>query len=130
MANGDAQAQNIHASGQPDTPVEVITALLQSALASDNVADVKSQLQKAYDVVSGLDSYLESVSTSPSTVGHAVTISFLCKSARSWKTSIQSSLQVCQDLIQLSMKHDWDKVYDQVRMAVDGPVLPMFARAR
>ena len=70
-ANGSQKGNDIHASGQPDTPVEVITALLQSALAAENVADVKSQLQKAYDVVSGLDSYMESVSTPPSTVWNA-----------------------------------------------------------
>ncbi len=68
MANGTHKANDIHASGQPDTPVEVVTALLQRALAAESVADVKSQLQKAYDVVSGLDPYLESVSTPPSTV--------------------------------------------------------------
>lgn len=72
--NGSAKAQNIHASGQPDTPVEVITALLQCALASNDVADVKSQLQRAYDVVAGLDPYLESVSTPPSSVRHATRI--------------------------------------------------------
>lgn len=87
MANGIHKTSDIHASGQPDTPVEVITALLQSALAAENVADVKHQLQKAYDVVSGLDSYLESVSTPPS--------------------------EVCQSLIQLSMQHDWDAAYEQ-----------------
>ncbi|KAL0056085.1 hypothetical protein WJX82_007602 [Trebouxia sp. C0006] len=86
-ANGTPKANDIHASGQPDTPVEVITALLQSALATENVADVKKQLQKAYDVVAGLDPYLEAVSTPPSTV--------------------------CQDLIHLSMKHDWDQAYEQ-----------------
>ena len=74
-ANGKQQPNDVHASGQPDTPVEVITALLQSALASENVADVKQQLQKAYDVVAGLDPYLESVSTPPSTVRHASMIS-------------------------------------------------------
>lgn len=70
MTQANGNAQNIHASGQPDTPVEVITALLQSALASGDVANMKSQLQKAYDVVAGLDPYLESVSTAPSSVRH------------------------------------------------------------
>lgn len=82
MANGIHKTSDIHASGQPDTPVEVITALLQTALAAENVADVKHQLQKAYDVVSGLDSYLESVSTPPSEVGQASVISSLCKFVR------------------------------------------------
>ena len=68
MANGMRKVTDVHASGQPDTPVEVITALLQSALAAEDVADVKTQVQKAYDVVAGLDPYLESVSTPPSTV--------------------------------------------------------------
>ena len=70
MAKADTDAQNIHASGQPDTPVEVITALLHTALASDDITNVKSHLQKAYDVVAGLDPYLESVSTPPSLVRH------------------------------------------------------------
>ncbi len=77
-ANGTPKANDIHASGQPDTPVEVITALLQSALATENVADVKKQLQKAYDVVAGLDPYLEAVSTPPSKVGRATVINRLC----------------------------------------------------
>lgn len=77
-ANGAPKANDLHASGQPDTPVEVITALLQSALATENVADVKKQLQKAYDVVAGLDPYLEAVSTPPSKVGRASVINRLC----------------------------------------------------
>ncbi len=77
-ANGAPKANDLHASGQPDTPVEVITALLQSALATENVADVKKQLQKAYDVVAGLDPYLEAVSTPPSTVGRVSVINCLC----------------------------------------------------
>ncbi len=77
-ANGAPKANDLHASGQPDTPVEVITALLQSALATENVADVKKQLQKAYDVVAGLDQYLEAVSTPPSTVRRASVINCLC----------------------------------------------------
>ena len=91
-ANGNSQAVNIHASGQPDTPVEVITALLQSALASDNVADVKTQLQKAYDVVAGLDPYLESVSTAPSKVMHAFVIMFCCRSLFSMFTNFALTL--------------------------------------
>lgn len=71
MTQANDSARNIHASGQPDTPVEVITALLQSALASGDAADMKSQLQKAYDVVAGLDPYMESVSTAPSSVRHS-----------------------------------------------------------
>ena len=85
-ANGVPKANDIHASGQPDTPVEVITALLQSALATENVADVKKQLQKAYDVVAGLDPYLEAVSTPPSTVGRVSVINCLCSlTAECWQ---------------------------------------------
>ncbi len=28
--------------------------------------------------------------------------------------NLSTDFQVCQDLIQLSMKHDWDQAYEQV----------------
>ena len=68
LPNGATKRTGVHATGQPDTPVEVITALLHSALQSGSVDDIKKQLQQAYDVVAGLDPYLESVSTPPSAV--------------------------------------------------------------
>ena len=61
-------ATDIHATGQPDTPVEVITSLLQQALQTSDSAASKDLVQQAYDVVSGLDTYLEAVSTPPSQV--------------------------------------------------------------
>lgn len=68
LQNGATKRTGVHATGQPDTPVEVITALLHGALQSGSVDDIKKQLQQAYDVVAGLDPYLESVSTPPSAV--------------------------------------------------------------
>lgn len=68
LQNGATKRTGVHATGQPDTPVEVITALLHGALQSGNVDDIKKQLQQAYDVVAGLDPYLEAVSTPPSAV--------------------------------------------------------------
>ena len=72
LPNGATKRTGVHATGQPDTPVEVITALLQSALQSGSVDDMKKQLQQAYDVVAGLDPYLEAVSTPPSAVRTAL----------------------------------------------------------
>jgi hypothetical protein len=59
---------NVHATGQPDTPIEVITDLLQKALAGDSVEDVKGAVKKALAVAGGLDPYLEDVSSKPSEV--------------------------------------------------------------
>ena len=80
LSNGATKRTGVHATGQPDTPVEVITALLHSALQSGSVDDIKKQLQQAYDVVAGLDPYLEAVSTPPSAVRDA--------SIRHWNCSV------------------------------------------
>ena len=82
LPDGASHRSGIHATGQPDTPVEVITALLGSALQSDSVDDMKRQLQQAYDVVAGLDPYLESVSTPPSAVHTTI--------SRHWTASLRS----------------------------------------
>lgn len=60
-ANGDANA-----AGQPDTPVEVLTALLGKALQQQDPEAVKQLVQQAHAVVAGLDPYLDQISTPPS----------------------------------------------------------------
>jgi len=52
----------------PDTPMEVITDLLKRALHTDDASASKSLVQRAYDLASGLDDYLEAVSSPPSQV--------------------------------------------------------------
>jgi hypothetical protein len=52
----------------PDTPMEVITDLLHRALLSEDPTASKALVQRAYDVASGLDEYLETVSSPPSEV--------------------------------------------------------------
>lgn len=60
-----AKAVDIHATGQPDTPIEVITDLLQKALKQDSLEGQKQLVQQALDVAGGLDGYLEKYSTPP-----------------------------------------------------------------
>jgi hypothetical protein len=46
-------AVDIHATGQPDTPVEVLTHLLQTALKQTSLEDTRSIVQQALDIVGG-----------------------------------------------------------------------------
>lgn len=46
-------AVDIHATGQPDTPVEVLTHLLQTALKQTSLEDTHSIVQQALDIVGG-----------------------------------------------------------------------------
>ena len=61
-------ATNVHASGMPDTPVEVLTDLLSKAAKEENVEQLKLLVQRAHKLVAGLDPYLEECSTPPSDV--------------------------------------------------------------
>ena len=63
-----AARTDIHASGMPDTPVEEVTDLLSQALRSSDAAKMKSLVQRAHDIIGGLDPYMESVSSKPSQV--------------------------------------------------------------
>jgi NAD(P)-dependent dehydrogenase (short-subunit alcohol dehydrogenase family)/predicted O-methyltransferase YrrM len=81
-ANGD-----VNAAGQPDTPVEVLTALLGKALQQQDPAAVKQLVEQAHALVAGLDPYLDQISTPPS--------------------------QVCQDLISASLSHGWREAHEQ-----------------
>jgi hypothetical protein len=46
-------AADIHATGQPDTPVEVLTHLLQTALQQSTLQDTHRVVQQALDIVGG-----------------------------------------------------------------------------
>ncbi|KAM6927890.1 uncharacterized protein FYW49_004070 [Xenentodon cancila] len=76
----------------PDTPVEVIVDLLTKAkgiaAACGTVPEeLKSHLQKALDIASGLDDYLEKMSTQES--------------------------EPLAELYKKTMSHDWDQVYKE-----------------
>lgn len=67
--NGAAQnGTDINAAGQPDTPVEVVTALLGKALQAQDSSAMKQLVQQAHAVMAGLDPYLDSISTPPAEV--------------------------------------------------------------
>lgn len=63
-----ATPDDIHATGVPDTPVEVLTDLLDKALKADDLSGAKAILQKAQAVCAGLDPYLDSISSPPNKV--------------------------------------------------------------
>jgi hypothetical protein len=50
---GAPDVSDIHATGQPDTPVEVLTHLLTTALKQSNLQDTHSIVQQALDIVGG-----------------------------------------------------------------------------
>jgi hypothetical protein len=67
-ATADAPAGpkvDIQATGQPDTPIEVITDLLQKALKQSSLEGSQDLVQKALDIASGLDGYMEKMSSPP-----------------------------------------------------------------
>ncbi|KAK9791633.1 hypothetical protein WJX73_009315 [Symbiochloris irregularis] len=82
-----AITDDIHATGVPDTPVEVLTDLLDKALKADDLSGAKAILQKAQAVCAGLDPYLESISSPPN--------------------------QVIENLIQRTTEHDWTQAHEQ-----------------
>ena len=69
VIDGVAQdGADINAAGQPDTPVEIVTALLGKALQSEDQSAMKQLVQQAHAVMAGLDPYLDSISTPPGEV--------------------------------------------------------------
>ena len=48
---------DIHATGQPDTPVEVLTALLQTALKQTSLQDTHCIVQQALDIAAGRENF-------------------------------------------------------------------------
>ena len=81
--------EGINATGQPDTPMEVINDLLAKALQATTLEDMKKGVEKAYRISNGLDPYLDRM--------------------------IPEVPQACQDLIAASSEHDWEGVYNAVR---------------
>ena len=65
VANG---VSNIHETGQPDTPVEVLTDILGRATQEQDVGKLRALVEQASKLVSGLDPYLEVISTPASPV--------------------------------------------------------------
>eukprot|EP00878_Enallax_costatus_P015587 GHUV01016327.1.p1 GENE.GHUV01016327.1~~GHUV01016327.1.p1 ORF type:complete len:470 (+),score=128.07 GHUV01016327.1:350-1759(+) len=78
---------DIHATGQPDTPIEVITDLMQKALQQSSLEGQKQLVQQALDVAGGLDAYLEKATSPPP--------------------------KVVSELVQASLKHDWTAAHKQ-----------------
>eukprot|EP00882_Tetradesmus_deserticola_P002628 GHRQ01002795.1.p1 GENE.GHRQ01002795.1~~GHRQ01002795.1.p1 ORF type:complete len:589 (+),score=311.88 GHRQ01002795.1:153-1919(+) len=78
---GSTKPDDIHATGQPDTPIEVLTALLTKALQQSTLEQQRSYVQQALDIAAGLDSYLDKISSPPT--------------------------QVVQELVAASLSHDW-----------------------
>ena len=58
----------VHQTGEPDTPIEVITALLGKALSASDAGDRESLLKQAHEIAAGLDPYLDSISSPPDPV--------------------------------------------------------------
>ena len=104
--------------------MEVITDLLKRALHTDDASASKALVQRAYDVASGLDDYLEAVSSPPSQVEIRATSCCCPTGGRARALSRPPTvtvlvarcvvLQVCKDLIQASMAHDWDQAFEEV----------------
>lgn len=66
LNNGHPQ-DNIHSTGQPDTPIECLEDILRQALQADP-QQMRSLVEHAHKVAAGLDPYLDSISTPPSQV--------------------------------------------------------------
>lgn len=61
-------SSSIHATGQPDTPVEVLVDVLGKATKEQDLKTLRALVDQAYRIVNGLDSYLGRISTPPSPV--------------------------------------------------------------
>lgn len=59
---------SLHATGQPDTPVEVVTEILGRATKEADESKLRSLVDEAHRLVSGLEPYLESITTPPTAV--------------------------------------------------------------
>merc|ERR1711884_235605 len=85
--NSVASDGKTNATGCPDTPMEVIVARLNAAMACDSLESTKELVQQALDVAAGLDPYLDQMTTPPS--------------------------KVCAELIEASANHDYEEAYKQ-----------------
>ena len=84
-----AHSEDINATGQPDTPMEVINDLLAKSLEASSAEEMKDLVKQAHRVASGLDPYLDRM--------------------------LSPAPPACQDLIEASAAHDWAQVHDEVR---------------
>ena len=66
--NDAPNGQNIHETGQPDTPVECLVDILERALQAGDIQSMRPMVEHAYRLASGLDPYLDAISTPPSQV--------------------------------------------------------------
>eukprot|EP00775_Hariotina_reticulata_P007124 gene7124-7338_t len=57
--------EDIHATGQPDTPVEVLTDLLQHAMQETTLEGQRKYVQQALSIAAGLDKYLDQATSAP-----------------------------------------------------------------
>lgn len=63
-----ATTGDMNAAGQPDTPMEFLTDLLGKALHCNDPSEAQALVKQAHSIASGLDPYLDSISTPPSEV--------------------------------------------------------------
>ena len=142
----------MHATGQPDTPVECLVDILERALKAGDNDSMRALVEHAHKLASGLDPYLDAISTPPSQVS---SMRLFCSSIRilfpmlsgqrgssplrqsqcsmfaycvaaSWHVGVNSSCpsgsqslrcalsQICQELIQASLRHPWSEEHKQV----------------
>ena len=66
------EPNGVHATGQPDTPVECLVDVLERALKAGDAESMRSLVEHAYKLASGLDPYLDAISTPPSQVSSCV----------------------------------------------------------
>ena len=66
------EPNGVHATGQPDTPVECLVDILERALNAGDTESMRSLVEHAYKLASGLDPYLDAISTPPSQVSSCV----------------------------------------------------------
>ena len=83
------QPEDINATGQPDTPLEVVNDLLAKSLKAASADEMKGLVEQAFRVSNGLDPYLDRM--------------------------LSPVPQACRDLIDASASHNWAQVHEQVR---------------
>ena len=150
----DGSENGVHATGQPDTPVECLVDILERALQAGDIQDMRPLVEHAYKLASGLDPYLDAISTPPSQVLlttarplQAINIQYhrtlhselqpefaclhMCNLGMLILTKFEEDMpnclhrrqqrsqlcvQLCEELIQASLRHPWSDEYKQVRM--------------
>jgi CheY-like chemotaxis protein len=123
---GSTKPEDIHATGQPDTPIEVLTALLTKALQQQTLEQQRTYVQQALDIAAGLDAYLDKISSPPSKVrtvsllGRELSLQcrlcgcahhIVCTNSHTPTNGVNALLQVVQELVAASLRHDWAGVH-------------------